>query len=488
MKLKDLLEEISVLQFIGNRDEEIQGISYSSKTVRPGYLFAALKGEKSDGFNFTGEALTNGAAAVLSDRPMPADLKKTWIQVSDARKTLALCSANFYSHPSKKMKIIGVTGTKGKTTITYLLEEIIKTAGFHPGVIGTISYRWPSMKIPAVRTTPEAPDLHKMLRKMLDHGTSHCVMEVSSHSLELKRVDGINFDVVVFSNLSGEHLDYHHSMEKYFQAKKRLFFLNRGKGTAIINNDDPWGKKLISQLNDHVLTYGFEYPALIRVEKYDFNENGIKASIKHPEGNISVTSPLLGKPNLYNILASISSALTLNIPVPAIEEGLTSLQGVPGRFEKIKNQLGLNIFVDYAHTDDALKNLLETARELNPRKIILVFGAGGDRDKTKRARMGKIAGTLADWTILTSDNPRLEDPQVIISNIEEGVKKTGSNKYEIQADREKAIKQAISYGKRGDTILVAGKGHENYQIIKDKIFPFDDVTVVKKILKEMEES
>jgi len=488
MKLKDLLEGISVLQFIGNKEEEIQGISYSSKTVQPGYLFAALKGEKSDGLNFTGEAFANGAAAVLSDRPIPADFKKTWIQVSDARKTLALCSANFYSHPSKKMKIIGITGTKGKTTITYLLEAIIKKAGFHPGVIGTISYRGPNIETPAERTTPEAPDLHKILRKMLDQGTSHCVMEVSSHSLELKRVDGINFDVVVFTNLSGEHLDYHRSMEKYFQAKRRLFSLNQGKGTAVINSDDPWGKKLISQLNNPVFTYGLKHPALVRAEKYNFNEKGIRASVKHPGGNISVTSPLLGKPNLYNILASISSALTLNIPFQAIEEGTASLKGVPGRFEKIKNPFGFKIFVDYAHTDNALKNLLETARELNPKNIILVFGAGGDRDKTKRARMGKIAGTLADWTILTSDNPRSEDPMAIISNIEEGIKKTGPHKYEIQADRKKAIKHALSSGKKGDIILVAGKGHESYQIIKDKIFPFDDVTVVKSILKEMEEN
>jgi len=486
MKLKNLLAGVPFLHFSGKEDNEIQGISYSSKTIKLDYLFAALKGEKADGLDFIDEALEKGAGAVLSEKPAPLNFKKSWIQVSDAREALALCSANFYSHPSKELKVIGITGTKGKTTITYLLEEILKESHLSPGVIGTISYRGPNIKISAKRTTPEAPDLQRMMREMLDHGATHCLMEVSSHSLELKRVVGIGFDVVVFTNLSGEHLDYHHTMERYFEAKKKLFYLKPDKRIAVINSDDFWGEKLISELRMGIITYGLKPPAMIHVEKFTLSEKGIELQAKFPTGGMTVSSPLLGKPNLYNILASIATTLTLNLPVRAIIKGISTLQGVPGRFEKIENSIGLNIFVDYAHTDDALKNLLETVRELNPRKILLVFGAGGDRDKTKRARMGEIAGTLADWSILTSDNPRSEDPLAILSDIEKGISKIGIKKYEVLSDRKKAIKHALSLAQKGDYVLVAGKGHEDYQIIKDKVIHFDDAEVIREILKEME--
>jgi len=482
MKLKDLLEGVPRVRFNGNEREEIQGIAYSSKDVQPGFLFAALKGEKKNGFEFIDEALLNGAAVFLSEKPKPKNFEKTWLQASDAREALALCSANFYSQPSQKMKVVGITGTKGKTTITYLLEEILKKSHFLPAVIGTISYRGPRIKISAERTTPEAPDLQRMLAEMLAQGVTHCLIEVSSHALDLRRVLGIGFDIALFTNLSGDHLDYHHTMERYFEAKKKLFFLNHKKRTAVINSDDPWGKKLISELPSGVVTYGLGPGAHIRGENFKLTEKGIEFSAKYPAGELLVSSPLLGKPNLYNILASIAVALSLNIPVSAIKEGIASLQEVPGRFEKIKNTLGLHIFVDYAHTDDALKNLLETVRELNPKRIILIFGAGGDRDKTKRPRMGEVAGNLADWTILTSDNPRSEDPLAIISDIEKGVKKTGAKNYKILPDRKEAIEHALSFGEKGDYILVAGKGHEDYQIIKDKVIPFKDADVIRGIL------
>ena len=481
-----MLRGVPLVHFEGSENEEIQGIAYSSKNVQPDFLFAALKGVKKDGFEFVEEALINGAAAVLSERPRPENFEKSWVQASDAREALALCSANFYSRPSQKMKVIGITGTKGKTTITYLLEEILKKSHFLPGVIGTISYRGPNMNISAGRTTPEAPDLQKMLREMLDQGVTHCLIEVSSHALDLKRVLGIGFDIVVFVNLSGDHLDYHRSMEKYFEAKKKLFFLNDKKRMAVVNSDDSWGKKLIPQLSMGTITYGLEPSALIRGENFKLTKGGIELSVKYPAGNLTVSSPLPGKPNLYNILASIAVTLTLGTPVSAIKEGIAALKGVPGRFEKIDNSLGLQIFVDYAHTDDALRNLLETVRGLNAKRILLVFGAGGDRDRTKRARMGKIAGTLADWTIITSDNPRSEDPLAIISDIEKGIKKTGTKNYEILPDRKKAIEHALSLGKKGDYILVAGKGHEDYQIIKDKILHFDDAEVIREILKKKE--
>jgi UDP-N-acetylmuramoyl-L-alanyl-D-glutamate--2,6-diaminopimelate ligase len=488
MKIKDLIAGASLVEFSGSETDEIVGLSYSSQTVKPGFLFAALKGERKDGFDFIPEALQKGAAAVLSERPVPSDFRGNWIQVTDARKSLAFCSANFYSHPSQSLTVIGITGTKGKTTITYLLENILKVSGFEPGVIGTISYRGPGVKIKAKRTTPEAPDLQRMMKKLTDQKATHCVMEVSSHSLELDRVLGIDFDVAVFTNLSGEHLDYHQTMEKYYQAKKKLFFLSQEKRMAVINTDDSWGQKLISELHRGVITYGTEQTALIRAENIRLFEEGIEFNVLHPGGKMALSSSLLGRANLYNILAAAATGLTLHIPEAGITEGISTLHGVPGRFQKIQNARGLNIFVDYAHNDDALRNLLETVREFHPQRIILVFGAGGDRDKTKRPRMGKVAGSLADFSIITSDNPRSENPSDIISDIEAGMKKTGGNHYTTITDRKDAIRFALSTAEAGDYILVAGKGHEDYQIIKDTIFHFDDAEVIKELLDEMKEN
>lgn len=486
MKLADLLTGVPVRELCGDKEENIQGITYSSRFVEPGFLFAAMKGKKTDGLNFLKESLDRGAVAILSDRKMPDNFTKSWIQVCDARLALALCAANFYGHPSQDIEVVGITGTKGKTTVTYILEEILKKAGYRPGVLGTISYRGPKGELTAERTTPEAPDLQRMLREMVEEGATHCVMEVSSHALELHRVTGIDFRVTVFTNLSGEHLDYHQTMEQYFEAKKKLFLLPGKKRIAVINADDQWGQKLSRNLSSGVITFGTKPDAMIRTESFSFSRKGITMDIRYPAGKTSVQSALLGRPNLYNILAATACALVMNIPIHAIKEGIASLAGVPGRFEKIENSLGIHVFVDYAHTDDPLKNLLETARELCEGRIILVFGAGGDRDKTKRPRMGEVAGKYADWTIITSDNPRSEDPLAIIDDVEAGIRKTGPKKYSIEPDRKKAIRKALALAQKGDYVLVAGKGHETYQIIKDKIFPFDDAEVVRKIIKEME--
>ena len=486
MRLRDLLAGLSVLDFSGNLEEEIQGITYSSENVKPGFLFAALQGQNRDGFDFIQEAQAKGAQAILSEKARPANLPGIWIQVTDARKALALCSANFYSHPSQKMSVIGITGTNGKTTITYLVEEILKRAKFNPGIIGTITYRGPNMNITAQRTTPEAPDLQKLMKEMVDQGASHCLMEVSSHSLDLKRVWGIQFKVVVFTNLSGDHLDYHHTMDEYFEAKKKLFFLNHHQRIAVINGDDPWGQKLIPQVPIGVITYGLQDSAVIKGEKYQLEEKGIEMEVKYPGGIMQISTSLLGKPNLYNILASIAIAFTLKISPDFIKEGIANLKVIPGRFERIENSLGLNIFVDYAHTDDALRNLLETFRDLNPKRILLVFGAGGGRDKTKRERMGKVAASLADWIFLTSDNPRTEDPMAIIRDVEKGIMNASNESYTIIVDRKDAIKKALSSAKKGDYILVAGKGHEDYQIFKDKIIHFKDAEVIREILEQME--
>jgi UDP-N-acetylmuramoyl-L-alanyl-D-glutamate--2,6-diaminopimelate ligase len=324
---------------------------------------------------------------------------------------------------------------------------------------------------------------------MVEHDATHCVMEVSSHALELDRVTGIDFDVAVFTNLSGEHLDYHLTMERYFEAKKKLFFLPADKKTtAVINMDNPWGKKLIDELRMGAITYGMEREALVRAEEFSLAESGIELLVRHPGGKMKISSPLLGRPNLYNILAAAASALSLKIPEAKIVEGIASLRGVPGRFERIKNSLGMHVFVDYAHNDDALRQLLETAKELARKKTIVVFGAGGDRDVSKRSRMGEAAGRLADYCIITSDNPRSEDPLAIIAEIEKGMKRSGSKQYEVIPDRKQAIARALDIGQEGDYILVAGKGHEDYQIIKDRIIHFSDAEVILELLEKKEKN
>ncbi len=485
MKLKQLLQDVKALHRNGSDDLEVGGLAYSSNAVEPGFLFAALKGAARDGFDFIGEARSKGAVAILSDRPKPHGFEAAWIQAFDSREALALLAANFYGHPSDEMSVIGITGTKGKTTTSYLLEEIFKKANLVPGVVGTIDYRGPGFYHKAERTTPEAPDLQRTLREMVDRGVSHCVIEVSSHSLDLKRVWGINFDIAVFTNMSGEHLDYHESMERYFEAKKKLFFLDHKRTTAIINIDDFWGKRLLAELPMRTVSYGLEPAAIVRGERYKISDSGLEFVVVYPGGQKTIRSPLLGKHNLYNILAATATSLSLSVPCAAIRDGIASLRGVPGRFQKIENSRGFQVIVDYAHSDDALRNVLETIRELRPERIYLVFGAGGDRDKSKRERMGEAAGRLADWTIITSDNPRSEDPLAIIGAIEKGIQKTGQKKYEILPDRREAIRRSLALAKKGDYILIAGKGHEDYQILKDETIHFSDAEVVREILTEM---
>jgi UDP-N-acetylmuramoyl-L-alanyl-D-glutamate--2,6-diaminopimelate ligase len=488
VKLRDVLREIPVLAGGTPGTEEITGIAYNSKAVGPGFLFAALRGAAQNGMDFVAEAEANGAAAILSVWPKPPASGLAWVQVADAREALALAAANFYGHPSDGMKVIGVTGTKGKTTTTYLIEEILRASGAVPGLIGTIEYRRPGWKVPAPRTTPEAPDLQALLRDMLDAGVTHCVMEVSSHALEQKRVWGVSYDVAVFTNLSGEHLDYHPSMEGYFEAKKKLFTLNHKKRAAVVNMDDPWGQKLVAELPMKTVTFGLELAAIVRAVKHVLTPDGIEAQVSYPGGTMRLRSSLVGQHNLYNLLAAAAAALALNVAPADIIKGAAALKGVPGRFERVPNGRGLLIVVDYAHTDNALEHALRTARQFKPRRVIVVFGAGGDRDRDKRARMGRVAARLADWTILTSDNPRSEDPMAIIAAIETGFAKEAVKTYEIEPDRRKAIARALATANKGDFVLVAGKGHEDYQIFKDRTVHFGDIEVVEETLQAMEAS
>ena len=486
MKLKDVLQGIPVLAGGTPGAEEIAGIAYNSKAVKAGFLFAALRGAAQNGMDFVAEAESNGAAAVLSAWPKPPGSGAVWVQVADTREALALAAANFFGHPADSMKVVGVTGTKGKTTTTYLIEAILREAGAAPGVIGTIEYRRPGWSVPAPRTTPESPDLQALLRDMLGAGVTHCVMEVSSHALEQKRVWGVGYDVAVFTNLSGEHLDYHPSMEGYFEAKKKLFSLNHKKRTAVVNMDDPWGQKLVAELPMNTVTFGLEPAAIVRAVKPLLTADGIEAQVSYPGGTMRLRSGLVGRHNLYNLLAATAAALALNVAPADIIKGVAALKGVPGRFERVPNGRGLLIVVDYAHTDNALEQALITAREFKPRRLIAVFGAGGDRDREKRERMGRVAARLADWTILTSDNPRSEDPMAIISAIEAGFAKESVRTYEIEPDRRKAIVRALATANKGDFVLVAGKGHEDYQVFRDTTVHFSDIEVIEETLRAME--
>jgi len=485
MKLTQLLKVIRPLDLIGPEEMEITGLSYSSHEVQPGNLFVALKGQKYDGSSFVEIAKEKGVAAVLSESGPPPHWPLTWIRVADGREALAHLADEFFGHPSQSLKVIGITGTKGKTTITYLLESIILKAGGRPGVIGTINYRGPGTIQPAPRTTPEASDLQRLLRTFLDNGATHAILEVSSHSLVMKRVLGIQFDLAMFTNLSPEHLDFHASMDDYFEAKKKLFYLNKKKRTAIVNQDDPWGQKLITELPLTTITFGFQPEALIRASEVRLSERQTSLLILYPGGEVELTSSLLGQHNVYNILAAFAAGLALNLDLTAIVKGITAVKSIPGRLEKIDNDLGLSIFVDYAHTDTALRSVLTTLRSFQPRRIIVVFGCGGDRDRSKRERMGQVAGELADIIIITSDNPRNEDPASIIAEVEKGVRRTGVKHYWLEPDRRQAIKQALSTARKGDILLVAGKGHEEYQEIKGEKIPFNDGQVIRTLLAEL---
>ncbi|MDD8020507.1 MAG: UDP-N-acetylmuramoyl-L-alanyl-D-glutamate--2,6-diaminopimelate ligase [Acidobacteriota bacterium] len=488
MKLIELLAGTQVVNISGQADLDISGITYSSSQVEPENVFVAIKGLKTDGHDFLPQAIKQGAAAIISERQKPEGLAGiTWVQVVDAREALALASAAFYDHPALKLKTVGITGTKGKTTVSYILESILQAAGLNPGVIGTIEYRWNNQRVPAARTTPEAPDIQKILKQMAESQVTHCLLEVSSHSLELKRVLGIGFDLAIFTNLSGEHLDYHQTMENYFEAKKKLFFLNHKRQASIVNIDDQWGQKLITELPMRTITFGFSPEALIRAENFAIEGDEMKAQVSYPGSQLNFKTKLIGRHNLYNFLAAISAALAFSVSPQAIIKGISQLHSIPGRLEFVPNSLGFRVIVDYAHTDNALENLLQTVKSLEPARIILIFGCGGDRDRSKRSRMGEVAARLADWTIITSDNPRSEEPEKIIEDIEQGFLKDGSRNYEKMADRQPAIKKALTMAAPGDFVVIAGKGHETYQIFKDRTLPFSDFETASEIIKKMEE-
>jgi UDP-N-acetylmuramoyl-L-alanyl-D-glutamate--2,6-diaminopimelate ligase len=464
----------------------ISGISYDSRTVASGNVFVALKGQHIDGAKFAPQVVERGAAAVVSEQPAPPDVHVPWAMVSDARAALALLAATFYRHPSRELQVVGITGTNGKTTTAYLIASMFEAAGIGCGLLGTVAYRVGDQVIEATRTTPEAPDLQRLLREMVDNGSGACAMEVSSHALSLARADSMTFAAAVFTNLTRDHLDFHADMEAYFKAKRRLFEMLPHDAPSLINVDDPRGASL-TEIAHRPVTYAIGRPADITPGPLSFSLDGLNFDVRTPRGTLHVSSKLVGRPNVYNILAAVSAATALGLPFDAIEGGVRTLGGVPGRFQLVsipKDEV--TVVVDYAHTDDALRNLLETARPLARGRLITVFGCGGDRDRTKRPLMGAVAGRLSDLIVITSDNPRREDPNRIIEEIQRGItpdtRRDSAQRILTIAERGAAIARAIELARAGDLVLIAGKGHEKYQVVGERALPFDDVLVAQEAL------
>jgi len=495
--LNHLLPSIGAKEVHGPTELSVEGITYDSRQVKPGYIFVAISGYIENGNSYIPQALEAGASVIVSSkrierlaRPSRWGGSATQIVVENPRKALAKLATIFYDYPSDKLNIIGITGTNGKTTVSYLTEAILKENGAKVGVLGTIAYRLGEKIFPAPITTPQSSDLQQMLRKLVDEEFTTVVMEVSSHALSLDRVEGCEFDSAIFTNLSREHLDFHKSMEEYLIAKIKLFS-TLGKDArkereklAVLNLDDPSAEKIIESTKAKIITYGIERKADVVAKSIKLNLDKTNFTLFSPRGEAKISFPLIGKYNVYNALAAIAVALGQGIDLDIVKRGVERVSYIPGRFERIDCGQPFAVIVDYAHTDEALRGLLGVCRELRPRRIITVFGCGGDRDRGKRPLMGEAAIELSDYVIVTSDNPRSEDPERIALDIEVGIKRKGKNNYQTIIDRFQAIEKALSMAEKGDLVVLAGKGHEQYQIFKDRSVPFDDREVARKILLE----
>jgi len=473
----------------------VSSIAYDSRKVRAGSVFVALRGLHADGTAFAREAISRGAVAALSEAAAPADVQVLWVQVPDARMALAALASIFYGDPSERLILVGITGTNGKTTTSYLLASVFEAAGIPCGRIGTVGYKIGRKEVEAERTTPESPELQSMLRDMVSQGSGACVMEVSSHALALKRADYLRFAAAIFTNLTRDHLDFHRNMDDYFAAKRRLFELLPDSGVAVVNLDDRRGAEL-ALLGKRTITYGIDAAADVTPSNLTSTLDGLRFDAATPRGVVHIESRLVGRANAYNILAAVAAGIALDLPLNAIASGISGLTAVPGRFQVVSDSRDdVQVVVDYAHTDDALKNLLETARPLATGRIITVFGCGGDRDRTKRPLMGAVAARLSDVVVVTSDNPRSEDPAEIIDQIKRGIvapderggarNKTRPKETRCLAivDRKEAIERAVREALPHDLILIAGKGHEKYQVIGERVMPFDDVDVARTALE-----
>lgn len=487
MQLKQLINQVAALKVEGSTDAEVAGITYDSRRITPGMVFVAIPGRHADGHDFISVAIDRGAAAVISERNGFTSQRATRIKVADAREALAQASAAFYGHPSRKLQMIAVTGTNGKTTVSFMIKHMLEKAGIRTGLIGTVRYEIGERLIPAHRTTPEALDVQNMLAQMVRADCQACVMEVSSHALDQKRVQGIDFDVAIFTNLTQDHLDYHGTMEQYFQAKKKLFDgLSRGAkpGAAVINVDDSYGARLNAETDAEIqLTYGIGESAKVRATGLQLGPESTRLVIEAPGGRIPCVLQLIGRHNIYNALAAAGAGVAMKVDFSTIGAALESLPSVPGRLERISCGQPFGVFVDYAHTDDALCNVLKTVREITRGRVLLCFGCGGNRDVGKRAKMGRVAAELADLTLVTTDNPRRENPAMIAAQIEQGYRAVREDGCRVELDRRRALDEIIGAAAAGDVVLVAGKGHETYQEFEDTVIPFDDRIYVREALE-----
>lgn len=462
----------------------INGITVDSRAVKPGDLFVAIRGVHHNGHDHVGDAVRLGAAAILAERPVPAPVPV--IVVSSTSAALSAVAARFFDYPARALDIVGVTGTNGKTTITYLLESIWRAESVPGGVVGTIDYRWPGHVEKAVNTTPHALDVQRLLASMRDDGVRRVAMETSSHALALGRVEDVCFSVGIFTNLTQDHLDFHKDMEGYFQAKallfERLARSPRPVRRAVINRDDPWAPRLIEKTAVPVWTYGLEGAVDFRADDVRLGADGSRFRMVTPMGERPVHLSLVGRYNVHNALAAVAASVSLGSPLDTAVRGVESLAGVPGRLERVTEHSSgeltsahpFSVFVDFAHTEDALRNVLGAIRPLTKGRLIVLFGCGGDRDRTKRPKMGALAARLADHVVVTSDNPRSENPAAIAAEVEAGVNQVPGRPYDVIVDRAEAIDRALSMARADDVVVLAGKGHETYQIFKDRTDDFDD--------------
>jgi UDP-N-acetylmuramoyl-L-alanyl-D-glutamate--2,6-diaminopimelate ligase len=483
MKLETLMPALPEAQCRGPLNREIAGLACDSRQVRPGWLFVAIPGHKMDGAAFVEDAVARGAVAVVAQAPVPQK-EVTAIRVPNAREALARLASAFYGNPSRRLRAAGVTGTNGKTTVAYMIRDILEAHGLPCGLIGTVEYRLGSRVIPASRTTPDSLTLQSYFAQMLQSGCQAAVMEVSSHALDQERAWGIDFDAAVFTNLTQDHLDYHQTMERYFEAKRKLF-LSLGHGgkaaAAVVNIDDPYGRRLAAcpDIRADLITTGRAPGARVRAEEVRLSAAGTAFRAVTPWGTADASLRLLGAYNIANALAAIAACGAMGVPLAVSLQRLARMKVVPGRLEEVPCSRGFKVFVDYAHTDDALVNVLTTLREITGGRLIAVFGCGGNRDTTKRAKMGAAAGRLADFSVLTSDNPRTENPLAILAQIREGI---GAAPHEVVPDRAEAIGRALALAQKGDIVLIAGKGHETFQEFDNRVIPFDDRAVALELL------
>ncbi len=476
MKLKKLLREIEQVQVKGSKEVEFSGVSSNSKLVAPGNLFVARTGLKESGVKYIPEAISAGAAGIVTDMYDPTITEVVQIIHPNPGAIEGALAAEYYHHPCKELHLVGITGTCGKTTTAFLTKSILDSLGGRTGLIGTVEYIIGDNRYQASRTTPDVCMNHKLLRDMLNQKCDGAVMEVTSHALDQNRVDKINFSIGVFTNLSQDHLDYHETMEAYFESKKKLFTKCQ---KAIVNLDSPYAERILGSFKGQTLTYGIEKDADLKAIHIRYTSNGSDFQLSYRGEIVNATLPLIGKYNIYNALAAVSVALLKGYDLPRIASVLENVPQVTGRLEAVKNVAGLKIFVDFAHKEDALRNVLESIRDLKPRKVITVFGCGGDRDRTKRPKMGAVCAELSDLSIITNDNPRSEDPEAIAKEIIKGF--IDPVKFVVELDRSKAILMAIEMATPEDVILIAGKGHESYQIFAHHTTEFDDCKVAAEL-------